>query len=192
MIDEIKYFTGDKNEDHDIMLNILKSVEFKSGTVRRNMFKNLKSNPGGSMLYGLTWKGYLSKTKNRTPSKYKGLFKTKVVDDYPDLEHIFREYRDIYFPDFEYSQVQMNENFKCPPHTDSANVGESVLCAFGYYEGGDTVVNFHDDLHYYDTRDEILKFDGSKHEHWVEDWSEGDRYTLVYYDNYSNRKLELI
>lgn len=52
MMDEIKYFTGDRNEDHDIMLDILRSVEFKSGTARRNMFKNLKANPGGSMLYG--------------------------------------------------------------------------------------------------------------------------------------------
>lgn len=192
MMDEIKYFTGDKNEDHDIMLDILRSIEFYSGTERRNMFKNLKANPGGSMLYGLTWKSYLSKNKNRSQSKYKGLYKTKIVDDYPELEDIFREYRDIYFPYFKYSQVQMNHNFKCPKHIDSANVGESVLCGFGYYEGGDTVVHFDKGIEKFDTREELLQFDGSKYEHWVEDWNKSDRYTLVYFDNLSNRKLEMI
>ena len=60
---DLKYFVGDKEEDDLTMYMILKEVEFKSGTVRRNMYKNLKANPGGSMLYGLTWKSYLSKDK---------------------------------------------------------------------------------------------------------------------------------
>ena len=190
-MDSIKYFTGDVEEDHDIMLDILRSIEFKSGTARRNMFKNLKANPGGSMLYGLTWKGYLSKTKSKTPSIYKGLYKTKVMDDYPDLDIIFKEYRDIYFPYFEYKSVQMNHNFHCPKHKDSTNIGESILCAFGFYSGGDTVVNFDGAIKKYDCRDTYLKFNGSKYEHWVEKWSDGDRYTLVFFDNYSNRKLTL-
>tara|TARA_R110000787_G_scaffold158123_1_gene272046 strand:- start:8731 stop:9336 length:606 start_codon:yes stop_codon:yes gene_type:complete len=191
MMDEIKYFTGDRDEDHDIMLDILRSIEFKSGTARRTMFKNLKANPGGSMLYGLTWKGYLSKTKSKTPSIYKGLYKTKVMDEYPDLEHIFKEYRDIYFPYFYYSQVQMNHNFQCPKHKDSTNVGESVLCAFGYYKGGDTVIDFDGAIKKYDCREDYLKFNGSKYKHWVEDWTLSDRYTLVFFDNYSNRTLEI-
>ena len=62
----IEYFSGNKKEDDLIMLNFLKLIDFKSGTARRNMYKNLKDNPGGSILFGLTWKGYLSKDKNRT------------------------------------------------------------------------------------------------------------------------------
>ena len=37
---DLKYFVGDKEEDDLTMYMILKEVEFKSGTVRRNMYKN--------------------------------------------------------------------------------------------------------------------------------------------------------
>jgi hypothetical protein len=189
-MDNINYFTGDKEEDDLVMFLILQQVEFKSGTVRRNMFKNLKKNPGGSMLYGLTWKSYLSKEKSRTPSKYVGLWKTKVMDDYPDLEIIFEQYRNKYFPDFEYRSVQMNHNFKCPPHKDSSNIGFSVLCGFGDYDGGECSIDFNGCIKSYDVSHTYLKFDGSQYKHWVEDWT-GERYTLVFFDNLSNRKLEL-
>tara|TARA_R110001606_G_C15317551_1_gene644311 strand:+ start:392 stop:991 length:600 start_codon:yes stop_codon:yes gene_type:complete len=189
-MDNINYFTGDKEEDDITMFLILQQVEFKSGTVRRNMFKNLKANPGGSMLYGLTWKSYLSKEKSRTPSKYKGLCHTKVMDDYPDLEIIFKQYRDKYFPTFEYKSVQMNHNFKCPPHKDSSNIGYSILCGFGDYEGGQCCVDFDGNVKKYDVRFDYLKFNGSKYTHWVEPWK-GERYTLVYFDNLSNRQLTL-
>jgi len=187
---DIEYFSGNKKEDDLIMLNFLKLIDFKSGTARRNMFKNLKDNPGGSMLYGLTWKGYLSKEKSKTKSIYKGLYKTKVVDDFPELEQIFREYAFIHLDNFNYTQVQMNHNFKCGRHLDSTNIGESILCGFGDYSGGDTTIDYNGDIKSLDCRDKYIKFNGSKYYHWVEDF-EGDRYTLVFFDNLKNHKMEL-
>ena len=151
MNDKMSYFSGDWEDDCDVMRNILDCVEFKSGTARRKMYKQ-KAGTGGSMLFGLTWRGYLSPSKSRTKSGYKGLYKTKVMDDHPELEDIFKEFSSYHFPNFKWSQVQMNRNFKCGRHKDSTNVGESVLCAFGNYEGGDTFVDYENITLGYDAR----------------------------------------
>lgn len=189
--DNILYFTGDWDEDCEIMESILDMVEFKSGTARRKMYKQ-KDGTGGSMLYGLTWKGYLSKTKSRTKSMFEGLYKTKPMDDHPELGDIFKQFANQHFPDFSYTQVQMNKNFHSPKHLDSTNTGESILCAFGHkYKGGKTCVDFNGTVKKYDARLNPVKFDGAKHEHWVESWEGGPRYTLVFFDNLKKRKLTM-
>lgn len=189
MKDTILYFSGNWDDDCDIMESILENVDFVSGTARRQMYKQ-KAGTGGSMLFGLTWRGYLSKTKNRTKSKYKGLYKTKVMDDHPELEGIFKEFADTHFGGFHYTQVQMNKNFHCGKHFDSSNVGESILCAFGKkYKGGLTCVDYKDRIKKFDARDHPVQFNGAKFEHWVEEWKGGDRYTLVFFDNLKKKKL---
>ena len=185
-MDTIIYFTGKWEEDCLIMKMILDEVEFKSGTARRMMYAQ-KAGTGGSMLYGLTWKSYLSPTKNRTQSEYKGLFYTKPVDDHPELKIIFKQFRDLYFKDFDYTQVQMNKNFHCGPHKDSTNVGESILVGFGDFTGGLTYVNYDGDLKSYNIKNNFVKFNGAKYEHWVSPFK-GTRYTLVFFDNLKNHK----
>ena len=181
------YFTGDWDADNYIMTEILSTIDYYSGTERKKMLKTPKGT--GSMLYGYTWRGYLSPTKNRTPSPYIGLYQTKVVDENPLLEEVFKEFADIYFPDFYYSQVQMNKNFPCPPHKDSKNIGESVLCCFGDYEGGKTVVKINDDsLVKFDARERPITFNGSEYLHWVEE-VKGDRYSLVFFNNLKKLRL---
>lgn len=182
-----KYFIGEWYSDNIIMTDYLDELVFYSGTERKKMLKT--SGDAGSMLYGLTWRSYLSPDKNRTPSKYKGLCQTKCMDLYPFLDDIFQEFKSIYFPNFEYLQVQLNKNFKAPPHKDSKNVGESVLCCFGDYQGGTTMVNYGDKIVEYDAQLNPVKFNGSKYEHWVKDYT-GTRYSLVFFNNIK-RKLEL-
>lgn len=174
-------FTGDWYADNSIMLEFLEDVEYYSGTERRRML-NVNSKTGGSMLYGTTWKSYLTKTRNRTKDLETGLYKTKVYDEYPDLKNIFKEFASLHFPDFEYQQVQMNKSFPCPAHFDSKNIGESVLCCFGDYTGGETCIDFKSCIKTYDGRVEPIKFDGSKYLHWVNPF-EGTRYSLVFFTN---------
>ena len=54
-------FTGDIDSDCCILESYLQEIEFYSGTERRTgQFKGVKHKKGtGSMLYGITWKGYL-------------------------------------------------------------------------------------------------------------------------------------
>tara|TARA_R110000765_G_scaffold79757_1_gene156823 strand:- start:1475 stop:2050 length:576 start_codon:yes stop_codon:yes gene_type:complete len=183
-------FTGDKNSDYSIMTTILDNIEFYSGTDRRDMMrKNGIKHPkeGGSMLYGTTWKGYLSPTKSRTKVA-DGVYTTKVYDENPELDGIFKEYASLYFPEFEWGQVQMNKNFICPPHRDSSNIGESVLCAFGDFKGGLTCVDLESKIRKYDSEIGPVRFNGSKYLHWVENFT-GTRYTLVFFHNNSSRRL---
>ena len=96
----MNYFIGEWFADLCILQSYLDEIDFYSGTERKQMLKkeNIKHpKDGGSMLYGLTWKSYLSPTKNRTPSEYVNLCYTKCYDLYPTLKFIIAEFAFIYF-----------------------------------------------------------------------------------------------
>ena len=188
-------FSGDWEKDNKIMESYLDKMQIVSGTAR-NKLHYVKKSVGGSALFGHTWKTYLSKTRNKTPSYlFKNLSQTKLIDDHPHMIDIFKEFQNNYFPDFFYSQITINKNWCVGKHKDSSNVGESVLCCFGDYTGGQTVVDFGDQTHYspctLDPRKKPCKFDGSKYEHHVLPF-EGKRYSLVFYNNISNWEKKLI
>ncbi len=181
-------FCGDWIEDNYIMTDILDQIDFYSGTERKNLLKKQgikHPKDGGSMLYGTTWRGYLSPTKQRTKAPYKGLYYTKVHDLHPDLEDILKEFGNRYFKDFEWDQTQLNKNYGVGRHIDSKNIGESILCCFGDYSGGATIVEYENENKSYDAREKPIKFNGSKYYHYVEPF-EGTRYSLVFFKN--NRK----
>ena len=184
------YFTGMFHADVGIIYSILEEVKFYSGTERQNMIRHKNDGSMGSMNYGYTWKGYLKRDPDgnmvyRTSSPYPGLYKTKVMDDYPHLENVFREFQDLYFPEFNYTSVQCNKNFPCPRHIDSTNVGESILLCLGDYEGGELVVEgFQADGSdaIVDNKNSIFQFNGAKYYHWVKPF-QGTRYSLVFFSN---------
>ena len=180
-----KYFTGDRYEDNLMMTTILDEIDFYSGSERRGMVEK-HGKDMGSMLYSATWRGpYLSPTKQRAYDEETGLWKTKIYETEPLLKEVFAEYASIYFPHFNYQQVQMNKNFKIKSHKDSLNCGESVLVSFGDYYGGLTCVLTDEEtgkIDKYDPRESAVIFDGSKYTHWVEEF-EGTRYSLVFFSN---------
>ena len=175
------YFIGDWISDNVIMTSILDEIDFYSGTERKLMIK-VPEKVGGSMLYGTTWRGYLSPTKNRTKDEETGLYKTKVYDLHPELKDVFKEFAELYFPEFVYTQVQMNKNFPCPPHKDKKNIGESVLCCFGNFTGGETCLYIDDKIVKINSQEQPQRFDGSKILHWVEQYK-GTRHSLVFFNN---------
>lgn len=193
-------FTGNINIDCELLYDLLKEyVEpiAYSGTERRTgQFKLAKQGKKiGSMLYGYTWKGYLKKDKDgnniyRTKSKYKGLYNTKIKDIYPQLEGIFKSFATLHFPNFNYSQVQININFVSPPHFDSSNIGESVIVGLGDYEGGDLNIDKEEEKIKMNVRHNPYKFNGSKYLHYVSQIEKGDRYTLVFFNNNKLRLIE--
>ena len=185
------YFSGNWYEDNFIMTNILDTLEFYSGTDRKKLLRKdgiKHPKDGGSMLYGTTWRGYLSPSQTRTKAPYKGLYYTKAHDLYPDLEFVLREFGDLYFKDFNWEQVQLNKNYKVGRHTDSKNINESVLCCFGDYTGGNTIIEYENKKVSVDAREKPIKFNGSKYYHYVEDF-EGTRYSLVFFNN--NKKIKV-
>ena len=188
----MKYFINEWFADNAIMSSYLDTMTIVSGTNRNNLHK-VDKKIGGSALFGTTWKSYLSPTKRKTPSKkYKGLCQTKLVDDHPYMDDVFEEFAGLYFPDFFYTQVMVNKNYQIPPHFDSANCGDSVLCAFGDYSGGEINIEYYDnEIIVADPQEKPIRFNGSKFKHWVSDF-EGLRYSLVFFQDIKNIEKKLI
>ena len=81
---------------------------------------------------------------------------------------IYNECKRI-FPDFEFTSVQLNKNFKCPKHFDGKNLGNSMIMALGNFTGGDLFVSGKR----IDIKYKPFIFNGSLEEHWTDDF-EGD------------------
>lgn len=95
---------------------------------------------------------------------------------YPEIEKILGEIVVDKFPDFKYTNVQINKNVKCDPHRDKKNIGDSVIFTVGDFKGGRLGTEI-GSLNIY--RNPIM-FNGSEIEHWTEDY-QGDRYCVIYY-----------
>tara|TARA_R110000751_G_scaffold153457_4_gene258581 strand:- start:76 stop:639 length:564 start_codon:yes stop_codon:yes gene_type:complete len=187
----MKYFIGEWYADCAIMYDYIDEMEVVSGT-DRNKIHYVSPKIGGSNLFGYTWRSYLSPTRNRTPViGHEKLWYTKLRDMYPEFEDVAKEFRDLHFPNFKYSQIQINKNYSIGKHFDSKNQTESVLCVFGDFIGGKTCIDSDGCIIKIDARDKRAIFDGSKHEHWVEPFV-GKRYSLVFFHTMKKRPELLI
>ena len=75
----------------------------------------------------------------------------------------------------------INKNFQCSKHKDRNNKSSSILCGFGDYTGGETVIyDASDNPYIFDINEKPIYFDGKKNYHEVLDFS-GTRYSLVSY-----------
>jgi len=186
------FFTGDHLADNYIMTDILDQVEFYAGGESIPLQAG-KHRYSGRMLYGYTFKGFLKWNGEekifRTESPYKGLYNTKVKDQHPELEEVFKEFADYYFPDFEYDSVQMTKNFLIKKHRDKNNIGDSIIIGFGDYKGGLLVTEKPDeDLENgelsipmsHDIKAKPFKFNGYKLYHYNTKFT-GTRYVLVFF-----------
>ena len=176
-------FSGDYLKDCDILLEHIKDIKYETPTSRMVKF-NIPKKIGGSVLYGYTWRSYISKTKDREYCETMKRYKTTLHTEYPELLDVFKEFRDKHFPGFEFTGVQLNKNYRILPHKDSANIGKSWLVVMGdFKKGGRTIVETKETLKYYNAKKKPVTFDGSKYLHWVEDWEGGDRYSAVFFND---------
>ena len=177
-------FTGYWEHDLQILEAFLEDIEYKTATSRLQKFKIPRSQ-GGSVLMGYTFRGHLSKDKSRVWCPKMKKFETTLLTDRPDLWLYFEMFRDLYFKHFKFTGVQLNHNYKIPPHKDANNIGESVLICCGNYTGGSTIVEIDGVLNYFDGRKHPVIFDGSKYTHWTDDFK-GERYSLVFFSDNKN------
>lgn len=175
-------FCGEIIADDCLMMEILSQIDIKSGTNRKKLCK-----VGESALYGSTWMSFLKYDTDgnkvfRPPCPDNpNLALTKLKELYPELQAVFQEYRDIYFPGFHFKNVMINKNYQVGKHLDSKNVGDSFLVSFGDFEGGKTRVwaseTEYEDI---DSRDKPICFNGSKLFHECLPFV-GERYALVFF-----------
>jgi len=187
----MNYFIGDWFSDSAIMYCILDDLTLYTGHDRSGtkfFIKNDKKvKKPQSCKFGTTWRQLIGKNIRTYCSKLKG-YKTKLYEEQPQLFNVFNEYRDLYFKDFKFDSVTINYMSKGSSmklHFDKVNVGESVLCAFGNYNGGKTFIQNEKNRNYtiYDARDEPLIFNGATRRHFVNTISEGERFSLVFYNS---------
>ena len=186
ILPETNIFVKSWEEDCKVMEKIISKIEYLHS--RPKMAYCSKGN--GTALYGDTWKSHAGAHFVRQPHPTKkGRWITELKRKNPHLMPIFVEFGKKYFPEFKFTQIQMNKNWYCPPHFDAKNTGESVLVAFGKYKGGDTCYydenaeRSHERIKRFDARKKPLKMDGSKVLHWVEPTRKhGDRYSLVFFN----------
>ena len=79
-----------------------------------------------------------------------------------------------------YTSITVNQNYKTGPHRDKGNVGQSIVVAFGDYEGGELVIQEGPEEGTHDVKHKMIISDFSKATHYVKPWT-GNRYSLVFY-----------
>jgi predicted 2-oxoglutarate/Fe(II)-dependent dioxygenase YbiX len=84
---------------------------------------------------------------------------------------------------FDYTTIQYNKNNKCAKHKDSKNIGESIICGLGDYEGGRLIIYDYmgKDKVYINIKNRFFKFNGSQYAHETEPFT-GNRITLVFFN----------
>jgi hypothetical protein len=186
--------SGEWYADTYIILEYLTQLKLVTGNERSGtkiFNREKKSGKPESSLYGWTWRKNIGTTV-REFDEEKNLYKTKLMADHPELLDLFKEFSNSYFPLFEWNNVQINflpEGTSMKKHFDKKNVGESILVAFGSYKGGNTYVRNTKDKNYtiYDARVCPLQFNGAERDHGVNVVSNGDRYSLVFFNNNKNK-----
>ena len=180
------YFSGDKDADAYIFYSILSQLKYKSGSDRYKLCKTSVGN--GSILYGNTWRGFLKynpdgtmKMRERDP-KNPAKFLSTTMLEYPEIMDIAEEYRDLYFPEFEFTHLMLNKNYPVDWHFDNANIGKSYIVAFGDYEGGETELRVDGKVLSFNINNNPISFNGHLIEHRCAPFT-GSRYAVVFFKN---------
>lgn len=103
----------------------------------------------------------------------------------PKLLFHLQEFAEKYVP-VPWTSITVNQNYRCMPHRDKGNTGDSFLVAFGSYTGGELLIHGGDLSGSYDICCKPITTDFSKVLHSVEPFT-GNRYSLVFYTLKSNK-----
>jgi hypothetical protein len=85
--------------------------------------------------------------------------------------------------------IQVNHNYTAKPHIDKNNIGHSTIFSIGDYSGGEFCI---ENGGQYDLGYKPIVVDAVKNVHWVNDITNGDRYSFVFFTGKSiyNGKLK--
>lgn len=182
------YFIGELETDCIFLFNFLdyELHSSKSGTDRKKMYQKghgAREEKGSySITIGNTNRIYMSPTKSREPSKtYEGMYETVLLTQKPYIMEYLTEFGKYHFPDFRFTDIQINYNWASPKHKDKGNIGDSIIIGIGDYTGGELCIDRDTVIDTIDIHDMPYKFDGRKYTHWTQDYS-GNRMSIVFYN----------
>lgn len=105
------------------------------------------------------------------------------------LHHLLMRFARLHVP-IPFTSIQVNDSYKCAPHRDKHNAGDSYIVGFGAYTGGELVLKMPEDREY-NIRHRPLLFNGSEIEHFTKDWV-GRRWTIVFHTLVSPAKFPMV
>jgi hypothetical protein len=162
------------------LTKLLIDLKFPKNSSRKNVLQEGDKTYTGFVLgyirlmygWGQKWGWSVQLSNNTFEKKYNKIYE------------LSKDLAELYIPDFNYSTIQYNKNYKIAKHKDKRNAGISYIIALGDYEGGELLI-------YFDGRDKeptpvdiknkFYTFDGTKYYHEVADFT-GNRISLVYYN----------
>jgi hypothetical protein len=148
------------------LLQMLKDYKWRKNTSRTKLGGYRGSNMRQAQYS--TNVGYIKRMYVKGRPIEKGVYMKNNNDE------IYNECKRL-FPDFDFNGVMINKNFKCPPHKDNNNKGLSLCMGLGDYELGQLVV----EGEAIDIKYKPHIFHGGLQEHYVNEWTGGDRYSIV-------------
>jgi FkbM family methyltransferase len=151
----------------ELLLEKLRAIKFP-----KNIRKNISPIEYEYMLFGETW-------------HLRGRKVCKKNEEYAEVYKLLKEIIKEYDDKFEYTSIIINKNKKSMIHKDKNNIFKSYIFAVGNYKGGELMIeNWKTGkITKNNIKNKILKFDGCKNNHWVNDFT-GERYSIVYYSLY--------
>ena len=112
--------------------------------------------------------------------------KEKVMSDVVKKGKIF----DLVTTQFPWAeQLTLNRNTLCTRHTDR-NEGNSMIAFFGDFEGGGLFVETPDGVRHLQGTGIWHEYNG-RHPHWTEEWTGGDRFSVVAYRKPPKKQKEV-
>ena len=97
----------------------------------------------------------------------------------PYLYKLLLDFGSEFIP-IKFNAITINQDYQCGIHRDKNNSGDSVIVAFGNYNGGQLELHEGDLKGIHDIKHKLFQHDFSKTYHSVLPF-EGSRYSLVYY-----------
>ena len=103
-------------------------------------------------------------------------------DSYGQLRSLCSDLMNWADPSFHYSGIAVTKNFVASPHIDEQDKSFQFAVSLGDFHGGELCIEEDpDSVAIIDTRNRIACIDG-RFVHWVKNYTDGDRYSLIFYD----------
>lgn len=163
----------------------LPKVEASELSILYFMLENISIRPRGEKS---NRRGFPLNHRSATFGYTRARYGTRKNGKLYDLSYYSLKYPEVYdellrignlICPFEFNSIHVNKNVICPPHKDSNNVGVSLLISFGEYTGCNIII----EENKYDTNCNPIIFDGSSLCHYNTNDLEGNKYSLVYFNN---------
>lgn len=164
----------------DINPEILNSLYnfLSSITIPKTTASQTRKNTTGMrrICFGTVRYRFPAKSKN-----YQLYGDSRFTKFYPEIYDELKIVINQIYPDFTYTTVQVNHNGIMDYHTDTNNMGDTVIISFGDYSGGNLIIKNDNIETEYNMNCRAIRFNATTIPHKVNDDLVGDKYSLIYF-----------